>query len=253
MTSAQKPSDFPLQAYLVNSNHYSCSLPTVQLLLDDSKNFDKIFIMASTAVINPVDCKVLKCFKVEVSTKRYLLITVKTYPSSESYTSIQLFKLDEETKEYTPQKYLTLKFQELNKIPWDDVYTNVVNNFAFSLDIRVPYHKNDMDYFDFIFDVQDFLSNKSRLVRVASKRYPQASYVYLKLFIQHQKRCKMQQTIDISWMELSHLLKIVNEIQSYTSGIPKEGSPITETGLFRPLATLTNPEISSSSVSSNSH
>ena len=59
--------------------------------------------MASTAVINPVDCKVLKCFKVEVGTKRYLLITVKTYSSSsESYTSIQLFKLDEETKEYTP-------------------------------------------------------------------------------------------------------------------------------------------------------
>ena len=54
----------------------------------------------------------LKCFEVEVSTKRYLLITVKTYPSSsESYTSIQLFKLDEETKEYTPQKYLTLKFR----------------------------------------------------------------------------------------------------------------------------------------------
>ena len=51
--------------------------------------------MSSTAVINPVDCKVLKCFKVEVSTKRYLLITVKSYPSSsESYTSIQLFKLD---------------------------------------------------------------------------------------------------------------------------------------------------------------
>ena len=88
--------------------------------------------MASTAVINPVDCKVLKCFKVEVSTKCYLLITVKTYrSSSESYTSIQLFKLDEETKEYTPQKYLTLKFQELNKIPWDDVYTNVVNVFDF--------------------------------------------------------------------------------------------------------------------------
>ena len=55
--------------------------------------------MASTAVINPVDCKVLKCFEVEVSTKRYPLITVKTYPSSsENYTSIQLFKLDEEKK-----------------------------------------------------------------------------------------------------------------------------------------------------------
>ena len=107
--------------------------------------------MSSTAVINPVDCKVLKYFKVEVSTKRYLLITVKSYPSSsESYTSIQLFKLDEETKEYTPQKFLTLKFQELNKIPWDDVYTNVVNVFDFSLDVRMPYHKNDMDYFDFI-------------------------------------------------------------------------------------------------------
>ena len=211
--------------------------------------------MASTAVINPVDCKVLKCFKVEVSTKRYLLITVKTYPSSsESYTSIQLFKLDEETKEYTPQKYLTLKFQELNKFLWDDVYTNVVNVFDFSLDIRMPYHKNDMDYFDFIFDVQDFISNKSRVVRVASKRYPQATYLYLKLFIQHQKRWKMQQTIDISWMELSHLLNVVKEIQSYPNGISKEGSPITETGLFRPIATLTNPEISSSSnVSSNNH
>ena len=211
--------------------------------------------MSSTAVINPVDCKVLKCFKVEVSTKRYLLITVKSYPSSsESYTSIQLFKLDEETKEYTPQKDLTLKFQELNKIPWDDVYTNVVNVFDFSLDVRMPYHKNDMDYFDFIFDVQDFISNKSRVVRVASKRYPQATYLYLKLFIQHQKRWKMQQTIDISWMELSHMLNVVKEIQSYPNGIPKEGSPITETGLFRPIATLTNPEISSSSsVSSNNH
>ena len=118
----------------------------------------------------------------------------------------------------------------------------------------MPYHKNDMDYFDFIFDVQDFISNKSRVVRVASKRYPQATYLYLKLFIQHQKRWKMQQTIDISWMELSHLLSVVKEIQSYPNGIPKEGSPITETGLFRPIATLTNPEISSSSsVSSNNH
>ena len=210
--------------------------------------------MASTAVINPVDCKVVKCFKVEVSTKRYLLITVKTYPSSsESYTSIQLFKLDEKTKEYTPQKYLTLKFQELNKIPWDDVYTNVVNVFDFSLDIRMPYHKNDMDYFDFIFDVQDFISNKSSVVRVASKRYPQATYLYLKLFNQHQKRWKMQQTIDISWMELSHLLRVVKEIQSHPNGIPKEGSPITETGLFRAIATLTNPEISSSSSSVSSN
>ena len=157
--------------------------------------------MSSSAVINHVDFKVLKCFKVEVSTKRYLFITVKSYPSSsESYTSIQLFKLDEEIKEYTPQKYLTLKFQELNKIPWDDVYTNVVNVFDFSLDVRMPYHKNDMDYFDFIFDVQDFISNKSRVVRVASKRYPQATYLYLKLFIQHQKRWKMEQTIDISWI-----------------------------------------------------
>ena len=68
--------------------------------------------MASTAVINPANCKVLKCFKVEVSTKRYLLITVKSYPSSsESYTSNQLFKLDGEKKDYIPQKYLTLKFQ----------------------------------------------------------------------------------------------------------------------------------------------
>ena len=119
--------------------------------------------MASTAVINPVDCKVLKCFKVEVSPKRSLLITVKTYPSSsESYTCIQLFKLDEETKEYTPQEYLTLEFQELNKIPWDDFYINVVNVFDFSLDVRMPYHKNDMDYFDFIFDVQDFISKTNR-------------------------------------------------------------------------------------------
>ena len=111
-----------------------------------------------------------------------------------------------------------------------------------------------MDYFDFIFDVQDFISNKSRVVRVASKRYPQATYLYLKLFIQHQKRWKMQQTIDISWMELSHLLSVVKEIQSYPNGIPKEGSPITKNGLFRPIATLINPEISSSSsVSSNHH
>ena len=163
--------------------------------------------------------------------------------------------MDEETKEYTPQKYLTLKFQELNKIPWDDVYTNAINVFDFSLDVGMPCHKNDMDYFDFIFDVQDFISNKSRVVRVASKRYPRATYLYLKLFIQHQKRWKMQQTIDISWMELSHLLSVVKEIQSYPIGIPKEGSPITETGLFRPIATLTNPEISSSSssVSSNKH
>ena len=161
--------------------------------------------------------------------------------------------MDEETKEYTPQKYLTLKFQELNKIPWDDVYTNVVNVFDFSLDVRTPYHKNDMDYFDFIFDVQDFISNKSRVVRVASKRYPQATYLYLKLFIQHQKRWKMQRTIDISWMELFHLLSVVKEIQSYPNGIPKEGNPTTETVLFRPIATLTNPEISSSSVSSNNN
>ena len=211
--------------------------------------------MASTAVINTVDCKVLKCFKVEVSTKRYRSITVKTYPSSsESYTNIQLIKLDEETKVNTPQTYLTLKFQELNKIPWDDVYTNVLNVFDFSLDVRMPYHKNDMDYFDFIFDVQDFISNNSRVVRVASKRYPQATYLYIKLFIQHQKRWKMQQTIDISWMDLSHLLNVVKGIQSYPNGKPKEGSPITETGLFRPIATLTNPEISSSSsVSSNNH
>ena len=125
--------------------------------------------MASTAVINPANCKVIKCFKVEVSTKRYLLVTVKTYPSSsESYTSIQLFTLDEETKEYTPEKYLTLKFQELNKIPWDDVYTNVVNVSDFSLDVRMTTRM--MKYFDFIFDVQDFISNKSRVVRVASKR-----------------------------------------------------------------------------------
>ena len=60
--------------------------------------------------------------------------------------------------------------------------------------------------------------------------------------------------MDISWMELSHLLNVVKEIPSYPNGIPKEGSPITETGLFRPIATLTNPEISSSSsVSSNNH
>ena len=110
-----------------------------------------------------------------------------------------------------------------------------------------------MDYFDFIFDVQDFISNKSRVVKVASKRYPQATYLYLKLFIQHQKRWKMRQTIDISWMELSHLLSVVKEIQSYPNGIPKEGSPITETVFFRPIATLTYPEISSSSVSCNNH
>ena len=89
-----------------------------------------------------------------------------------------------------------------------------------------------MDYFDFIFDVQDFLSNKSRVVRVASKRYPQATYLYLKLFIQHQKRWKMQQTIDISWMELSNLLSVVKEIQSYPNGIPKEGNLITGLAYF---------------------
>ena len=142
--------------------------------------------MTSTAVINPTNCKVLKCFKVEVSTKRYLVYTGKTHPSSsESYTSIELFKLDEETKDYFPQKYLTLKFQELNRISWDDVYTNVVNVFDISLDVRMPYHKNVMDYFDFIIDVQDFISKKSRAVRVASKHYPQATYLDLKLFIQH--------------------------------------------------------------------
>ena len=119
--------------------------------------------------------------------------------------------------------------------------------------MRMPYHKNDMDYFDFIFDVQGFLSNKSRVVRVGSKRYPQASYLYLKLVIQHQKRWKMQQTKDISWIELSHLLSVVKEIQNYPNGIPKEGSPVTETGLFHPITTLTNPEISRSSVSSSSH
>ena len=117
--------------------------------------------MASTVVINPANCKVLNCFKIERSVKRYLLITIKRYPfSSENYTSIQLFKVDEETKEYSPQKYLTLKFQESNKIHLDDVYTNVVNVFDFSLDVCMPYHKyhkNDMDYFDFIFDVQYIL------------------------------------------------------------------------------------------------
>ena len=195
--------------------------------------------MATTAVVNASDCKILKCYKVEVSTKRYLLITVKSYPScKESYTSIQLFKYDGETKEYTPQKYLTLRFFELNKIPWDDIYSNVVNVFDFSLDVRMPRHQNDMSYFDFIFDVQDFISNKSRIIRVASKRYPQATYLYLKLFIQHQNRGKIQQTIDISWMELSHLLKIIKEVQSFPNGIPEEGAPITEPELFRPIVVV---------------
>ena len=61
----------------------------------------------------------------------------------------------------------------------------------------------------------------------------------------------MQQT-DISRMVLSRLLSVVKEIQSYPNGIPKEVSPITETGSFHPITTLTNPEISSS-VSSNNH
>ena len=39
-----KPSNFPLQACLANSNHYFCSLPIVQLLFAVSKNFDKIKI-----------------------------------------------------------------------------------------------------------------------------------------------------------------------------------------------------------------
>ena len=61
--------------------------------------------MALTDLVNPSNCKVSKCFKVEVSAKRYFLITGETYPSSsESCTGIQLFKLDEETMEYTPQK-----------------------------------------------------------------------------------------------------------------------------------------------------
>ena len=67
----------------------------------------------------------------------------------------------------------------------------------------------------------------------------------------------MQQTLDISWMELSRFLSVVKEIRSYPNGIPKEASPITETGLFRKITTSKNPEInsscSSSSVSCNNH
>ena len=197
--------------------------------------------MATTGVVNASDCKVAKCYKVEVSTKRYLLITVQKYPScKESYTSIQLFKYDQETLEYSPQKYLTLKFQELNKIPWDDIYNNTVNAFDYSLDIRMPSHQKDINYFDFIFDVQDFINNKSRIVRIGCKRYPQATYLYIKLFIYHQNRWKVQQSIDISWMELSHLLKIVQEIKSFPNGLPQDGTPITENGLFAPLVVATS-------------
>ena len=101
---------------------------------------------------------------------------------------------------------------------------------ASTLDVRMLYHKNEKDYFDFTFDVQVFLSNKLRVVRVSSKRYPQATYLYLKLFFQHRKRWKMQQTVDISRMELSQLLSGYKAVQNYPNGILKEGSPITETG-----------------------
>ena len=74
-------------------------------------------------------------------------------------------------KEYTPQKYITLKYNELNEIPWEDRYSGVVNVFSFSLKPLIPYHQSYMSCFDFLIDIEDISSVPpgKKLVRVASK------------------------------------------------------------------------------------
>ena len=86
-------------------------------------------------------------------------------------------------------------------MPWEDLYSGVVNRFIFSLDPLTPYHQNDMIYFDIPFNIEDIRGPpQRRLVAVAPKHYTKAICLYLKLFVGNKTVApwNMQHTIDIA-------------------------------------------------------
>lgn len=189
--------------------HFINSRPSQQLQLEVPQL--KLLHMGAQKrkITRPI---VHKTWTIELMLNRYILVALQTYDSSPIvYFNFQLFKKNSETQKWHTTHTVTLRLAEIELIPFQGIIENSLDFVMYPMNNAIPSHQKDLEYFNYLMDIQELTVNVRRNLRIAFKTYDNSSFIFFKVFLCQMGEWQFHQDINFALPEFLVLKEILTE------------------------------------------